>query len=149
MTEINKVDIKKDRYVVARTLETLIVGDLQTNKVSEVPWRGSGNEKYDFSNENICMVFNAGELNVIEYGNNEPIGTCRTEHMKNSLISAKISYGAQNPTKVIAFLLDLQTLQVQDLNNGSVICSIAHDAKIDFLELNAHANKLLFRDKRR
>jgi len=28
MTEINKIDIKKDRFVVARTLETLIVGDL-------------------------------------------------------------------------------------------------------------------------
>lgn len=92
MTEINKIDIKKDRFVVARTLETLIVGDLQTNKISEIPWRGSGNEKYDFSNEKICMIFNAGELNIIEYGTNEPLGTCRTEHMKNSLISAKISY---------------------------------------------------------
>jgi intraflagellar transport protein 172 len=38
------------------------------------------------------MIFNAGELNIIEYGTNEPLGTCRTEHMKNSLISAKISY---------------------------------------------------------
>ena len=52
----------------------------------------SGNEKFDFGNDNICMVFNAGELTVIEYGNNEPLGTCRTEHMKNNLISAKISY---------------------------------------------------------
>ena len=53
------------------------------------------------------MIFNAGELTVVEYGNNEPLGTCRTEHMKGSLISAKISYNQSNPTKVIAFLLDL------------------------------------------
>lgn len=45
-------------------------------------WRGSGNEKYDFSNPNVCMIFNAGELTLVEYGNNEPLGTCRTEHMK-------------------------------------------------------------------
>ena len=85
----------------------MILGDLLSNKMSEIPWRGSGNEKFDFSNESICMVFNAGELTVIEYGNNEPLGTCRTEHMKNSLISAKINYSTTNPTKVIAFLLDL------------------------------------------
>jgi intraflagellar transport protein 172 len=107
MTEINKIDIQKDRFLIGRTLETLIVGDLQTNKMSEIPWRGSGNEKFDFSNDTICMIFNAGELTVVEYGNNEPLGTCRTEHMKNSLISAKISYTHTNPTKVIAFLLDL------------------------------------------
>ena len=29
------------------------------------------------------------------------------------------------------------------------MAQINHDSKIDFLELNAHANKLLFRDKRR
>lgn len=38
------------------------------------------------------MVFNAGELTLIEYGNDKILGTCRTEHMKNSLISAKVSY---------------------------------------------------------
>jgi intraflagellar transport protein 172 len=37
-------------------------------------WRGSGNEKYDFSNPNVCMVYNAGELTLVEYGNNEPLG---------------------------------------------------------------------------
>ena len=50
-----------------------------------------GKEKYDFSNPNICMVFNAGELTLIEYGDNEPLGTCRTEFVKPSLISARIN----------------------------------------------------------
>ncbi|CAD8094928.1 unnamed protein product [Paramecium sonneborni] len=147
--EISKIDIKKERFVVAKTHETLIVGDLATGKTSEVSWRGSGNEKFDFTNENICMVFNAGELTLIEYGSDRILGTCRTEHMKNSLISAKVSYTGQNKTKVIAFLLDLQTLQIQDLTTKSIIATIAHDTKIDFLELNSHANRLIFRDKRR
>jgi len=38
------------------------------------------------------MVFNAGELTLIEYGNNEPLGTIRTEHMKSRLISARLNY---------------------------------------------------------
>jgi intraflagellar transport protein 172 len=37
------------------------------------------------------MVFNAGELTIIEYGNNEPIGTCRTENMGPNMISARLS----------------------------------------------------------
>lgn len=38
------------------------------------------------------MVFNEGELTLIEYGNNEPLGTCRTMHMKSSLISCRLNY---------------------------------------------------------
>ena len=68
--EINKINIYHDRYAVGSTLETLVVGDLETNKSSEVMWRGAGNEKFDFSNPNICLIFNAGELTLVEYGNN-------------------------------------------------------------------------------
>jgi intraflagellar transport protein 172 len=76
--------------------------------MSEIQWRGSGNEKYDFSNSNVCMIFNSGELVLIEYGNNEPLGTCRTEHMKSHLISAKLNYyGNDKCSKTIAYLLDL------------------------------------------
>jgi intraflagellar transport protein 172 len=65
---------------------------METEKLSELHWRGSGNEKFDFSNPNICMVFNAGELTIIEYGINEPIGTCRTENMGPNMISARLHY---------------------------------------------------------
>ena len=44
----------KDRYIVARTGLTLLLGDLVTNKRCEVAWHGSGgNEKYYFDNENV------------------------------------------------------------------------------------------------
>ena len=38
-------------------------GDLQKNLLSEIPWQNSGgHEKYYFDNDNVCMIFNAGEL---------------------------------------------------------------------------------------
>jgi len=115
--EITKVNIYKDRYLVASTFESIILGDLITCKVSEVMWRGSGNEKFDFNNLNVCMIFNAGELTLVEYGQNEPLGTCRTEFKKASQISARLNYlpNSQKGTKMIAYLLDLQTICITDL----------------------------------
>ena len=70
---------------------------MESCKLSELMWRGSGKEKYDFSNPNVCMVFNAGELSIVEYGINQVIGTCRTEHVHPHLISARLNYGVQDP----------------------------------------------------
>ena len=66
--------------------------------------------------------------------------------MKASLISAKIN---EKGTKIIAYLIDLQTICLFNLQTSSIISQIAHDSKIDYLELNANANKLLFKDKRK
>ena len=93
------------------TNSTIFLGDMESCEVSELPWRGSGNEKFDFSNPKICMIFNAGELSIIEYGVNEVIGTCRTENVHPNVISARLNYNAQRrnggePTKIIAYLLD-------------------------------------------
>jgi intraflagellar transport protein 172 len=90
--EISKINVYQDRYLVASTHSTILLGDMETCKISELPWRGSGNEKFDFSNPNICMIFNAGELSIIEYGLNEVIGTCRTENVHPSMISARLNY---------------------------------------------------------
>lgn len=90
--EISKINVYQDRFLVATTHSTLLLGDMESCKLSELPWRGSGNEKFDFSNPNICMVFNAGELSIIEYGINEVIGTCRTENVHPNMISARLNY---------------------------------------------------------
>jgi intraflagellar transport protein 172 len=90
--EISKINVYQDRYLVASTHSTLLLGDMETCTLSELPWRGSGNEKFDFSNPNICMIFNAGELSIVEYGVNEVIGTCRTENIHPNLISARLNY---------------------------------------------------------
>jgi intraflagellar transport protein 172 len=77
--EIEDVKIMgQDRYLMARTTETLLLGDLQKNLLSEVIWTSTGgNEKFYFENENVCMIFNAGELSLVEYGNNEILGSVR------------------------------------------------------------------------
>lgn len=72
---------------------------MESEKISELHWRGSGNEKFDFSNPNICMVFNAGELIIVEYGVNTPIGTARTESMGPNMISARLHYVTEEEAK--------------------------------------------------
>ena len=136
------------------TNSTIFLGDMESCEVSELPWRGSGNEKFDFSNPKICMIFNAGELSIIEYGVNEVIGTCRTENVHPNVISARLNYSKQlrnggEPTKIIAYLLDQQTISIQNLSARQIQATISHDSKIDYLELNPGGTKLLFRDKRK
>ena len=149
--EIAKVNILKDRYVIGHTNYTLVIGDIHTNKSSEFEWRGGGNEKFDMKNQNLCMIFNAGEVSVIEFGNNEILGTFRTEYVSPNLISAKIKYTnkGKNSKKVIAYMLDIQTISILDLSSKTTLTNIDHDSKITHLELNANANKLLFKDKKK
>ncbi|XP_028253563.1 intraflagellar transport protein 172 homolog [Parambassis ranga] len=151
--EIEEVKIMgKDRYLVAHTAETLLLGDLLTNKLSEVPWPGSGgNEKFFFENETVCMIFNAGELSLVEYSNNEILGSVRTEFMNPHLISVRLNERKQRgveDNKKLAYLIDMKTIAIVDLARGYNLGTISHDSKIDWLELNETGRKLLFRDKK-
>lgn len=83
------------------------MADLEQDQCSEIPWRNDGKEKYDFSNPGVCMVYSGGELTLLKYGNNEPLGNCRTEHMKSNLISARLNSIGDKHTRMIAYLLDL------------------------------------------
>ncbi|XP_003971457.2 intraflagellar transport protein 172 homolog [Takifugu rubripes] len=151
--EIEEVKIMgKDCYLVAHTSDTLLLGDLLTNKLSEVSWPGSGgNEKFYFDNETVCMIFNAGELSLVEYGNNEVLGSVRTEFMNPHLISVRLNERKQRgveDNKKIAYLIDLKTIAIVDLVKGYNLGTIGHDSKVDWLELNETGCKLLFRDKK-
>ncbi|XP_048371540.1 intraflagellar transport protein 172 homolog [Sphaerodactylus townsendi] len=151
--EIDEVKILgKDRYLVAHTSDTLLLGDLGSIKLSEVTWQGSGgNEKFFFENENVCMIFNAGELTLVEYGSNEILGSVRTEFMNPHLISVRINERRQRgmeENKRLAYLMDIKTIATVDLLGGYNIGTISHDSKIDWLELNETGHKLLFRDKK-
>jgi intraflagellar transport protein 172 len=144
-----------ENYLVARTSETMLLGDLHRNLLSEVPWASSsmdgGNEKFYFENNNVCMIFNAGELSLVEYGKNEVLGSVRTEFMNPHLISVRINErkvkGIED-AKRLAYLLDLKTIALEDLGMGYNLGQVVHDSKIDWLELNETGRKLLFRDKR-
>ena len=124
-----------------------MLGDIQTAKLSELQWSPSGNEKFSFHNENVAMIFNAGELTLIEYGEQEPIETVRTEQMNPHLISARINERKSNLRKM-AYLVDPKTISINDLDTKMNEANIHHDSRIDWLELNEKAKKLLFRDKR-
>lgn len=89
--EITRINILQDRYIICDTMETIILCDMESGLQSEVAWHGSGNEKYDVNNPGVCLIFNAGELTLVEYGNNEILGTCRTEFVKSALISVRVS----------------------------------------------------------
>lgn len=76
---INVQIMGKDNYLVARTPETLLIGDLQRNLLTEVIWSNTGcHEKFYFDNPSVCLVFNAGELSLVEYGSNEILGSVRS-----------------------------------------------------------------------
>ncbi|XP_043460196.1 intraflagellar transport protein 172 homolog [Prionailurus bengalensis] len=151
--EVEEVKILgKERYLVAHTSDTLLLGDLNTNRLSEVAWQGSGgNEKYFFENENVCMIFNAGELTLVEYGSNDTLGSVRTEFMNPHLISVRINERRQRgieDNKKLAYLIDIKTIAIVDLIGGYNIGTISHESRVDWLELNETGHKLLFRDRK-
>jgi len=161
--EITKINIFQDRFVVAHTTETLLLGDLDTFKLSEIQWHGSGGgEKFVFENTTVCLIDYAGELSLVEYGQNEILGSVRTEYVNGHLLSVRINEkpprrrpddpphapGEPFENKKVAYLMDAQTISVKDLVTAAA-STINHDSRIDFLELNGRANLLLFRDKRR
>jgi intraflagellar transport protein 172 len=157
--EILKTNIYQSRYVVAHTTDTLVVGDMETLKMSEIQWHGDGSEKFIFDNPALCIIYFAGEANMVEYGINELLGSVRTAHVNRHVLSVRINERPTKPdefgnvptegeNKKVAFLLDAQTVSVKDLSTQSSVM-LPHDFKIDWLELNARADLLLFRDKRR
>jgi intraflagellar transport protein 172 len=151
--EIQRVNVHKDRFLVAHTATTLLVGDLGTCKLSEVSWQLSGREQFIFDNPQVCMVFVAGELCLVEYGRNEILGTCRTDNSNMHRISVRlheVAEGSEEASrKAIAYLIDRQTIQVDDLVSGIAAARISHTFRVDWIELNHRASKLLFRDKQR
>lgn len=115
-----------------------------------MPWNNSGkHEKFYFDNPSVCLVFNAGELSLIEYGENSVLCSVRTEFVNPHLISVRLNERHQYmENKKLAYLLDLKTICIVDLINGIMISQINHDSKIDWLEMNETGQKLLFRDKK-
>jgi intraflagellar transport protein 172 len=158
--EISKTNIFKNRFVVANTAETLILGDLETGKISEIQWHGQGTEKFIFENPAAAAIYFAGEVSIIEYGINEILGSVRTSYTSSHVLSLRINERPSRVTdidgnplehednKKVAYLLDAQTVCIRDLVSQASI-NVTHDSKIDWLELNGRATLLLFRDKRR
>lgn len=61
------------------------------------------------------MIFNAGELSLVEYGQNEILGCVRTEFMNPHLISVRLNERKQRgieDNKKMAYLIDLKTIAI-------------------------------------
>lgn len=59
------------------------------------------------------MIFNAGELTLMEYGASELLGSVRTEFVNPHLISVRINERKQkdiDQCKKLAYLIDLHTI---------------------------------------
>ena len=147
--EILKVEIKNNNFLIVNTENSLIVGDLTSQKYSEVPWTNTGNERFDFNNLNTCLVYVAEEVTVIEFGNNEIIGYFRTEYCHPNLISARLVTKSDINIKLIAYLIDPNTIYIHDLITQSVILNYTNDTKIEYLEFGKSGYKLIFRDASR
>ncbi|XP_014206099.1 intraflagellar transport protein 172 homolog [Copidosoma floridanum] len=154
-SEIEDVKVmgRNGSRVVARTVQSLIVCDIERNLLSEIPWEQdrSDQERFFFEYPGVCLVFCAGELTLVEYGRNEALGLVRTESVNPRVVSVRINerrlYGAPD-NKRLAYLLDPRTVRIVDLVNDVTVTMISHEARIDWLELSETGHRLLSRDKR-
>ncbi|XP_071580277.1 intraflagellar transport protein 172 homolog isoform X2 [Temnothorax nylanderi] len=143
---------RRDNNVVARTAHTLLIGDIELGLISEIPWEDrSGGEKFFFEYPVVCLIFCSGELTIVEYGQNEALGSVRTEAVNPHVVSVRVnerSSAGGGDNKKLAYLLDPRTVRVIDLLSGATINMIVHDARVDWLELSEAGHRLLSRDKR-
>uniref|UniRef100_A0A914KFL7 Uncharacterized protein n=1 Tax=Meloidogyne incognita TaxID=6306 RepID=A0A914KFL7_MELIC len=154
--ELGEVRImgREQRYAIVYTPSTLILADIRTGLSSEISWQSGGNEKFYLDNENVAFIVNAGEINFVEYGQDELAGWIRTERANPHQISVRIRRSKQNSKELVedvrrvAYLLDVRTISIIDMAKNNQIGHIQHNIAIDWLELNERATKLLFRDIR-
>jgi intraflagellar transport protein 172 len=141
-TEIAKMNIFNNN-IVFTTKDSLIIGDVDGGKYSEIPWTVSGKEIYDFSNPGMCMIYHTGELVIIEYGKNEIIGCVKADYIHPNVVSARVDI---KDNIILAYLLDPSTLNLQNLTTGEIVLNYSHKLNIEFLDLGKTGDKLIFRD---
>lgn len=152
--EIEDVKVlgRSDNNVVARTTRTLLLADIEFNLISEIPWEEKTNtEKFFFEYPRVCLIFCSGELTIVEYGNNEALGSVRTEAINPHVVSVRINerqIAGTPDIKRLAYLLDSRTVRIMDLITGLTVAMISHDVRVDWLELSETGHRLLSRDKR-
>jgi len=52
--EVDRINVYQDRFLVANTAHTLMLGDMETCRLSEVSCETTGTEKYHFDNPQVC-----------------------------------------------------------------------------------------------
>lgn len=148
-------NFQQDRYVIVRTTQSFLVGDTKSGKTSEMPASPCDgepqiNEKFVFIDDIAVLVWNTGELTVVELGKTNPLASIPTQYASSYLLSlrfnAKIGRGN---SKILAYLVDSKTTRIIDVETQVTIGTVQIQSKIDWLELNVSGTMLLFRDAKR
>ena len=141
---IEKISIQKDNYIIITTQDKLIIGSINLGLFSEINLILNGNEIFDFNNDKICMIYCQGDVNFIEYGINEVIGTCKSDIDKlNSII---IKSFKQVQSKILVYLVDSYTVNISNLTEGNVLFSVNHNTAIESIKISPNGVKLLICD---
>ena len=59
--DLQGLNVYKERFLVAHTTDSLIVGDLEAEKIAEVPWGWTGSEKFDLTPSACVSTREGGE----------------------------------------------------------------------------------------
>lgn len=54
--DIHKVDVYQDRFLVVRTQGTIMLGDMERCKLSELPWESDLTERFFFDSGKVCSA---------------------------------------------------------------------------------------------
>ena len=88
--EITKINVyAEDQYIVANTVDTFLCGDLETCKLSEVPWSSNGAEKFVFDNPS-CAWLRVGRT-IHRVWQKRDFGLVQNRKMKPTLCSVRIN----------------------------------------------------------
>ncbi len=80
--EVDRINVYQDRFLVANTEHTLMLGDMETCRLSEVSWETTGTEKYHFDNPQVCheeLLCNLPAVNAWAPANQVAGRTCQSE----------------------------------------------------------------------
>lgn len=148
-------NFQQNRYVIVRTTQSFLVGDTKSGKTGELPASLTDGEpkiteRFIFIDDVAVLVWNTGELTVLELGKPQPLAAISTQYASPYLLSlrfnAKIGKGN---TKILAYLVDSKSIKIVDVESLMTIGNVQITNKIDWLELNVSGTMLLFRDSKR
>jgi intraflagellar transport protein 172 len=154
-SRILTTNFQHKRYVISRTTQSFVVGDTKSGKTSELPAAFCDGdpkitERFVFIDDLAVLVWNTGELTVVELGKPNPLASISTQYGSSYLLSLRFNakVGRGN-AKILAYLIDSKTVRIVDIETLMTIATVQVPNKIDWLELNVSGTMLLFRDSKR
>ena len=91
--EVDRINVYQDRFLVANTAHTLMLGDMETCCLSEVSWETTGTEKYHFDNPQVChdavmYLFSCEDMRFSKSGRRQNFVNLRMQHASKHCLEA-------------------------------------------------------------